>query len=806
METFIPLRRTVAVVLMLMLAAGLWTAWPQAVLAAPDEGIAVRANAGLEGVVKDNRWTRLRFHVTNKTARQISGELRLTMLQPNRGYFQQYNVEAELPPGSPVVIEMTVPGTSFSKFNNHIAFTQAGGKKVPITEGADYVEANATSDTLIGVVARDSDTLNFMPLLNRQGYQFRVLPLSADELPHKMLQLNGLDFLLLNDVASADLSREQVRAIRGWVQQGGALIVAGGAGYGKTAQAFADIVPVAPGGTAELSSLDAFAAWGEGKPLADSGPVTVSTGELQAGRVLLADSGLIVAASRAYGNGHVIYAAFDPSLAPFADWAGSAALWSRIIDPALSPAMNQAAGAMFGISNRYWEMNNAIKQFPSISQPPFGMLLLFFIIYVLVVGPLLFLVLRKFDRREWAWWLLPIVSVVSSIAIYSFGSSGKSDTLAHSLRVVELAGNGEAIRSADFGVFSPRGGTVTAAFEADATVVPYLEYGFSGNVSLDVFEASIAERKTATSTESIWRDVPYGSLRHGWLQYEPVQGMGQLAVNVQYSQAQTIGIEVRNETQVDLSSVTVLAGNSAYLVGDLAVGAAGTVSVPVASVNVPHMGWYDYGGSVFPYTGGPDEHGRERSMLNGFMNNQDRVAIGRPPVVVGFSKDEDSWFTIGGKQAHTDNLTLWMQPLYLEELLGEGVIVPGAVAPVITKQDMDSVGYSGDSSRLILTDGSLEFEYRLPMLADGIAGPAAGGVLTVYPGQIYGSAAVELAIWNVASGKWETLDSTPGAVRPAEAAGSYVSDQNTVRMKLEFRGQAEYALPAIGWEGKVNAR
>lgn len=798
-------RPLMAVLLIAGLMMGTWAAWPSPAIAAPEDGIGIRAEIGLAGVVKESRWTRLRITVTNGTGKELSGELQFTMIQPNGGYNQQFASEAQLPAGSPVVIEMTVPGIPYNKNNNRIRFVQTKGadQVVPITEGAAYVDTFTQNDTLIGVVARDPDTFNFMPLLNQQGHRLKVQPISPDELPRRALQLDGLDMLLLNDTATGSWSGERVRAIRGWVQQGGTLIVAGGAGYAKTAEAFADLVPLAAEGTSQWNNPDKLTEWGDQKALDAAAAVTVSTGKLQAGQIILADAGQILAASRTFGSGQVVYAAFDPSLAPLAAWAGSPALWSRILVGTLGQPANQMAGAAFGYGNGFWELDNAINQFPSIKQPPIGMLVLFFALYILVVAPVLFLILRAFDRREWAWWIIPIVSIACSFVIFNVGAADKNQMLAHSLRTVELAGNGEAVRSATVGVFVPKGGNVRAAFESDATLMPYPDSSGGGTGNVDANETMQGVRMNGEAATAVWRDVPYWSVRKAWLQYEASPGHGQFTVSAKSVSASHLELAIRNDTPTDLTNVSIVTGGAAFPVGDLKAGESGSVALPAADLSSIYAGWNDYGGFVFPRGAGQgDPYSRERGLLNGYMNGEGRDLDERKPLIVGFSKDQTSWFTVQGKQAKSDNLTLWVQPLDGLAAAGKDAILPGMVQPVVTKLEMQSLGRDYPSNRLNLSQGSLEFEYPLPVLQDGSSGLASGGTLTVYPADM-AVGAVALSIWNESKGEWEPLPSSPIPVNPVDEAGAYVTSGNTIRMKIEAQARAEYAWPGIGWEREV---
>src|SRR5690606_25772815 len=115
----------------------------------------------------------------------------------------------------PIVIEMTVPGQHYDSTNNRIRFVEGewpAGKQVPIAGDKPYVEARPDDSTLIGVVARDPDTLNFLPILNAQGYKIKTIALQESQLPEDALQIEGLDYLVLNDVPAGTWSAVKLEA------------------------------------------------------------------------------------------------------------------------------------------------------------------------------------------------------------------------------------------------------------------------------------------------------------------------------------------------------------------------------------------------------------------------------------------------------------------------------------------------------------------------------------------------------------------------------------------------------------------
>ena len=85
-------------------------------------------------------------------------------------------------------------------------------------------------------------------------------------------------------------------------------------------------------------------------------------------------------------------------------------------------------------NNTYWSFQQIVDEFPSISPPNFGLLLVMFIIYMIVVAPVLYLVLRRVDKREWSWWLIPLISIICGAAIFFFGAENKRFMSTHSVQ------------------------------------------------------------------------------------------------------------------------------------------------------------------------------------------------------------------------------------------------------------------------------------------------------------------------------------------------------------------------------------
>ncbi|GIQ66552.1 hypothetical protein PACILC2_51200 [Paenibacillus cisolokensis] len=106
-----------------------------------------------------------------------------------------------------------------------------------------------------------------------------------------------------------------------------------------------------------------------------------------------------------------------------------------------------------GYDNRFWGLQQIADMFPSLNPPDIRILLVCFLIYLVLVAPVIYLLLYKIDKREWAWWLIPAVSVATSIVIFLVGVADKRTMMTHSVQTIELTGLGDGFQTGVTAIF-----------------------------------------------------------------------------------------------------------------------------------------------------------------------------------------------------------------------------------------------------------------------------------------------------------------------------------------------------------------
>ncbi|NOU96686.1 hypothetical protein GC093_26210 [Paenibacillus sp. LMG 31456] len=778
--------------------------------AAAAGSIELQMEVGYDGKIKEGQWFPVKFTVTNPSE-DVSGDLVVQVANPMGGNDATYIKHLDLPKQTTKVVWMSLPGMSYNGNNNVIKFYKGDiskGEIVPISKGNDYITATPTQSVQVGVLARDPDTLNFLSLLQSKNIPVSVIHLKPEQLPGESVMLDGLDVLALNDFASDQLKEDQVKAITSWVNRGGTLVLAGGAGYPKTAKAFEGLSPVTYTGTASVPSLSSLEQ-ASGKELKLSEPFTVSTSALRAGEVITQEKQQPLFVKKSTGSGEVWYVAYDLALNPVASWNGSPELWEKVIQGHSGPTNMKRGRPGYSFMNQFSEVQYALDFFPSLVSPSFFMLLIVFLIYVVLVAPFLYLLLKKVDKREWAWIIIPAFSILSSAVIFMIGSSDKSSTLIHTLNTLELNGSGQGQRTSATAVFVPRGGSYELEVpKAAHTVLANTNQGFGSNGQLTgISDQHI--RLDAEKTRIGWSDVPYWSVRKAWIQNDEIEQLGKFDVNLTLDSNGLKG-EIANATKSDLNDVNIIINRSVYSVGELKVGEKKPVAL-TSPTNV-NNGNFDFGYLLFSNpngmnggmvyrngNGNMDNHERERQMINSYMNNSSKGMNQGKPVVIGWSKDKQSLFKVNGKDANTDQLNLWVQAVDFQVVQGDKISIPaGYITPVIVNNNTNQL-FMEPNGTVVIGNGSVTFEYALPRIQ--------GASYTKLDLRMPGGAGIPqfliLELWNGEKQDWEPIDLRVPVEKKDNLSAYILDGGTTIRMKATATQQFGFQFPEVALEGTV---
>jgi hypothetical protein len=196
------------------------------------------------------------------------------------------------------------------------------------------------------------------------------------------------------------------------------------------------------------------------------------SGDLARGRAIAKSGDRAVAAQADYGSGSVAILGIDPTTGWIADSGAARAIWSSLIPPRSDGTVSIGDDS---------QIVGAVANLPALDLPPLAGLLLLLVGYIALIGPLNYVILRRIDRREWAWVTMPILIVGFAVGAYAFGSALRgSSIIVNEVGIVRGAPDAtEGSAQVYLGVFSPARGTYQVAVPGGALL--------SSPVSGDIF-------------------------------------------------------------------------------------------------------------------------------------------------------------------------------------------------------------------------------------------------------------------------------------------------------------------------------
>ena len=471
---------------------------------AQNENITIDIDFGYDTFYRANEWTPLR--VTVQSDESIDGFLRVSVPNDFETTDSVYQVPIQLDrrSGSATLFLHIVP-TDFSNTFTVEVIRRSDGR-ILATESVHSVNLHklAVRDMLYVVVTESiTDTINMttMPIGRGEAEQAN---LNISEIPDTAVALESIDVLVFFDVDTGNLSVPQRTAIRNWVLGGGHLIVHSGQNWNRTLAGLGDIVPVAVTSTTTLDDMSNLGLYLDlpDDILRESSASLANSTPFAGTEILVEVEGGVPLVVRAkQGAGLVDFIAFDPLTEPFSTYAGLPNLWFELT------ATTRLQPSWQGGLVNWSAAERAVRIESNFEFPPVIHLLGFLAIYVVLIGPLNYLILSRLKRPEFAWFTIPILIVSFTTVAYfaGFNLRGNAPSVNH-INVVQVWADSNVARvDSAVGIFSPRRTTYDVEI-GDQILLRPLPKSDNGSV----FGTNIAESNLTITEGNTYRanDIP----------------------------------------------------------------------------------------------------------------------------------------------------------------------------------------------------------------------------------------------------------------------------------------------------------
>jgi hypothetical protein len=423
-------------------------------------------------------------------------------------------------------------------------------------------------ERLLGVAALNPPALSLPLREDLIALPFLSFPLNPADLPTNPAGLSSLALLLLTDAVTAEIDPRRRDSLLAWVRGGGHLILGGGSGAAATIAGLPpDLVPAVVGA---LTTLDPapLAEYADAPVLAQFEGVTLSPAP-DARPFGAAAAPLWV--ERDVGLGRVTQLAFDPGLRSVSAWPGAPALWDRLLVPAQlygsGPSVEATPDGL-----REQIMSGALANLPAINLPASGPLFALLALYAIVVGPGVALLLRRMDRQELGWIVLPLVALLIGAAGSGIALTRRADQrIVSQISLVEQISPDAARARTTLGIVAPRAETFPLELGA-ATLLRQVQAGSAAFGPINGVPGDLPQ-------EAATAELPIAAWELQGVLAEELTSLPALDARLELS-ATAIRAVVRNTTGSPLRDVIVVFAGQAVSLGNLAPDAQAEANWP----------------------------------------------------------------------------------------------------------------------------------------------------------------------------------------------------------------------------------
>lgn len=469
---------------------------------AADSPVRMNAEAGIGNVVRGGTWTPVEVDLENPGP-AFNG--RVVVHYADQGTKATAQEPVELPTGAKKHVVVYVrPRGGPQRIDVTLEDTRGVARSGPTELTLQAIEDRTVVVALVSMGSHSDPGLR--PLISADT---RVVALDADQLPEAWPALTTFDAIVLRDPDTAKLGPARIAALKTWVSAGGTLAVVTAEKWRAMDEpSFTELLPVRVKGVRTAHASDLPYPFSE-----QPGDIAVAVAELLRGRTLVtALDGSPFISVGPYGLGRVAFMCADTGDLPGVSPETKAGIWEGLLDlpPSMPDDPNQMGGGYPGQSPEAF-ISQELSRIPPLRPPSVFLVTMLIGLYVLVVGPGDYFLLKRMGKLHWTWATYPAAIAVFSAMIYGYARlSRSSDMMVRTLALVDVPAEPPTAPSPMRifgGVYSPRAGRYQVGVKVPGAVsggfAEESPYGMGGSGSNE-YLASGGKHPSLTLSIPIW--------------------------------------------------------------------------------------------------------------------------------------------------------------------------------------------------------------------------------------------------------------------------------------------------------------
>lgn len=488
-----------------------------------------------------------------------------------------YEQELTLPSGGQKQYKLTVPASNIeqTKGSGSLLFVNQKGTVLQKISFKDVL-GGKTSGIQVGILSDDYDSLTYMDMggetygMGNTEKPIRLVKLDKDQVTDA---LDGLYYLVIDHFDTSVLKAETMEVLEKWVENGGCLMVGTGSYVEQTLSGFdPDFLGVKAGEVSAAGEENQVPVMGSSQNYPCFQEAGIDSSQMPAANLMLTGTegyetpgfpailipkgqGCAAVFSISLGEQEMQKAKQNTEVARvFYD-----GVTSNAVSASVSTDSDWAYWGQNAFGKIDHENTNVNFTFPKI-------LMLF---YVILVGPVLYLILRVVKKRELYWIFVPASAVVFVGVLFLYGQSVKINrTSLYSVTVQEASGEKDADMQTYFSGYHSGVKPWSVKLNDNYT------YGGAGLIGYDSGGSSDEDHYVVHYGDGIRIGMnPTSNFETGFL-YAAGNGAGHGGIKTEHLQmdGQAFSGTIENQTDVDMPYVAVRAEDYAIVIKDVKKG------------------------------------------------------------------------------------------------------------------------------------------------------------------------------------------------------------------------------------------
>ena len=672
----------------------------------------------------------------------------------------------------------------------------------------DDININNTSNTVsqfIGILSEDIDSvsyINSVPTTMKTSVMTIPILLNEKNFPEDFLALKNFDLLVINNFDTTKLNKVQYEILKQWVKDGGTLLIGTGNNQAKTLGIFKDDFIKGSIGkitTVNTSAINSLATNGESNSKVN---IEVLDMNIENSKTILEDNGVKLVQSLAKGRGVVGIAAFDLGQSPFVGWNNNSQFAEKLLETVNPDFIKPNQVNYNGQDQDIYSISNIMNQFSELASAKTSSFYIILFIYIIIVAPISYLVLKKLDKREFMWITVPAIAIIFGFIVFVSGAGGRIKSVtANVVSEIYMDEAGNSGVSTYAGIFTPKKMKIKVESKEGKKLFYVSNPNYNGNSNQSSNNADL-EAKVYVEGNGGIEYHNTSILQNSVLQIQQQNmALGKLESNIQMKGSSLSG-EIKNSTKMALEDCYVITPGEYYKLGDLKVGESKTLP---ASSGTYQGNIYDFGNKVFMVNNGANnpanmsqgarsiyiDNNQKMSMIN-LLYAKDNMTVDGV-TFIGFSKSaiEAPLIINNGGEAVKNERSILGMPLNVNFKQGNLINYPMGFVPyeVVPGNTLMFAAYN----KRLNGNGTAEIEYFLDKAA-------VIDTLTLNLDKLSFNGNVPVvSIYNIEKNSYEE---TKAASITGEDIKKYIDNNNKFKLKIEIKG-GDSAIPKVAASGKV---